>query len=267
MGEWLRMNNSNCIHITYDSAKHELSKYISTKNINIENISLIRLWRKIRHDLPTLPNNPQFAFHEWMGWDNWFSVPEIKAKDEVESNVEAQLFATAPDKNLLTNEKHAIYIAEKSIHDIRWNVQLKKLWVYYETSGILIIANKYDKKLQIWTGEMRSQRKHGALSDEKIKCLDAIHFDWSPQIASFEERHKELIKFKKKYGHVDISIRSRTYPRLGQWVREQRIYYKQKVLSANKINKLNEIGFTWEFTDNYYRYLTEKERSRKSSFK
>jgi hypothetical protein len=46
------MNNSNSINITYDSAKSEVLNYISTKNINIKNNSLIKLWRKIRVDLP-----------------------------------------------------------------------------------------------------------------------------------------------------------------------------------------------------------------------
>lgn len=143
---------------------------------------------------------------------------------------------------------------------------LKKLWVYYETYGILIVSNKYDKELQAWTASVRSRRKHGGLSNEQIKCLDAINFDWTPQIASFKERLEELKRFKAKYGHVDVSCRSKSYPRLGQWCREQRIYKNQKVLSTKKINELNKIGFKWVFVDNYYKYLTERERARKSSF-
>ncbi|MBE0421357.1 Helicase associated domain protein [Pseudoalteromonas nigrifaciens] len=138
---------------------------------------------------------------------------------------------------------------------------LNKLWRYYLKFGTLVVASRYDKQLQQWTGAMRQQQKNGTLSIERKKCLDEIGFNWEPQISNFKERYKQLIEFQKKYGHTDVTYRNGEFIRLGEWVREQRAYYKQKVLAPYKIKMLNDISFTWNFKRDEYRYKTELERS------
>ncbi|MBL0712016.1 MAG: helicase associated domain-containing protein [Colwellia sp.] len=80
-------------------------------------------------------------------------------------------------------------------------------------------------------------------------------------MSNFKERYNQLLEFEKKYGHTDVTYRNGQFIRLGEWVREQRAYYKQKVLAPYKIKMLNDISFTWNFKSDNYRYKTELERS------
>lgn len=159
------------------------------------------------------------------------------------------------------NKFKARYIAEKIAHDITFNRMLRALWVYYQAHGTIVVANTHDKKLQQWVGTQRSTRKKGSLTKEKISCLDRLGFDWNPQIASWEERFLELQMYKNKYGHADIPCRNQEYPRLAQWVREQRLYHKQGTLAAAQVKKLKTVSFAWEFEDNQYKHLNQEQRN------
>ena len=50
-----------------------------------------------------------------------------------------------------------------------------------------------------------------ALTDERIAILDSLGFDWSVRQReqatkkSFEQRTKDLQRYKEKYGHVNVS--------------------------------------------------------------
>ena len=69
---------------------------------------------------------------------------------------------------------------------------------------------------------------------------------------SFDDRFNDLMAFKAKYGHCDVSHRGE-YPSLGQWCSQLRgskkkMQNNQKPrikLSDAQIQRLNDVGFKW----------------------
>jgi hypothetical protein len=81
---------------------------------------------------------------------------------------------------------------------------------------------------------------------------------------TWEERFIELEKFKEFYGHCSVSTKQKNniHSSLGNWVSMQRRYYKfkNKLLTAEQITKLNGIGFKWSVKINWAnRNATNKE--------
>jgi hypothetical protein len=70
--------------------------------------------------------------------------------------------------------------------------------------------------------------------------------------SSFDERFIDLMSFKAKYGHYNVSIRGENSS-LGQWCSQLRVSYKkihnnQKPsikLSDEQIQRLSDAGFKW----------------------
>ena len=92
------------------------------------------------------------------------------------------------------------------------------------------------------------------LSDEQIQRLNDAGFKWSLQKAKsgFDERFNDLMAFKAKYGHCDVSQRGENAS-LGQWCSKLRSSYKKMEnkkkphtkISDEQIQRLNDAGFKW----------------------
>lgn len=113
---------------------------------------------------------------------------------------------------------------------------------------IIGVRTAYADKME-GKGRNRSKR---ILSDERIKLLNDIDFDWSPQNTRWKELYAELAAFSLEHGHAS----PRPNTDLGTWVYLQRTYYKNskmgkgtgscRGLNAERIKMLNDIGFEWE---------------------
>jgi hypothetical protein len=104
------------------------------------------------------------------------------------------------------------------------------------------------KKIQV------NQKPKTKLSDGQIQRLSDAGFKWSIRKANsgFDERFIDLMSFKAKYGHYNVSIRGENAS-LGQWCSQLRVSYKkihnnQKPsikLSDEQIQRLSDAGFKW----------------------
>ena len=63
--------------------------------------------------------------------------------------------------------------------------------------------------------------------------------DWDTQ-------YNELVLFKQKHGHCNVSCYDKSNEELGKWVKYMRKAIKLGWLSEEKISKLNGLGFVWE---------------------
>jgi len=68
----------------------------------------------------------------------------------------------------------------------------------------------------------------------------AIHAD------RWEMRFKQLVRFKNKYNHCNVSTRWSENRELGRWVGVQRKLYRLGKLSLKRLTRLKKIGFTFE---------------------
>ena len=68
----------------------------------------------------------------------------------------------------------------------------------------------------------------------------------SSGVPSWEQRFKELERFKKEYGHCNVSTKYQANPALARWVASLRHRKKDGTLARDKIRLLDALGFCWE---------------------
>ena len=120
-------------------------------------------------------------------------------------------------------------------------------------------ASKEYKSLGVWSNKLRyAYKRKGSnkLTEDTIHCLEEIGFKRTiaatTTLLSFDQRIKELKRFKEKHGNCDVSMSSKGYKYLGKWsVNTRRAYKgtrKWKKLTEDRTRNLDEIGFKWTTT-------------------
>jgi ribosomal protein L24E len=100
-----------------------------------------------------------------------------------------------------------------------------------------------------WVISQRAYFKAGKLSDERIALLDEVGFAWeinkiNPDIL-WKTRFDELVDYKQQFGNCNVSREYEANPQLFYWVKQQRSLFKQGKLANERIEKLDEVGFSW----------------------
>ncbi len=102
--------------------------------------------------------------------------------------------------------------------------------------------------LSTWVGDQREREHHGGMRPDRKARLDAIGFLWNPGRptldAMWERRYAELVGFKEQHGHTRVP---KGFDRqLWHWRHVQREFRKKGKLKAERIARLDAIGFEWE---------------------
>ncbi len=104
--------------------------------------------------------------------------------------------------------------------------------------------SRYDKgfnSLGRWCRTQREKYKNGKLSQERIDLLNSIGFDWDPLETEWQRSFEELKEFTKENGHSSPNFDTQ----IGRWCSTQRKNFKKRILSQERIDLLNSIGFDW----------------------
>lgn len=124
---------------------------------------------------------------------------------------------------------------------------------YYEKNGNLDIPQDYVAD-GIWLGKwlyrQRDMRK--SLKESQIRALESIGMDWlKPNERAWEEAFQRAKAYYEANHHLEVAkgYTSEDGFRLDLWVSRQRKSYREgrhKVLSAERIARLTEIGMKWQ---------------------
>lgn len=145
-----------------------------------------------------------------------------------------------------------------------WETRLDELKVFRERFGHCQVPMEWAENVSLagWVGEQRHLDRKGRLSAERRARLDELGFVWKSnsrlllppfktvrgKSSSLEDkwelRYAEMVVFQKEHGHTDVTKHQNSV--LGRWRHAQREFYKAGRLSAERIARLEEIGFTWE---------------------
>ena len=99
-------------------------------------------------------------------------------------------------------------------------------------------------RLGVWVKNLRSRK--GLLPLERQRRLDAIGFIWDRRDDKWEQGFAALLNFKRREGHCRVpQFHVEEKYRLGKWVSTQRKNRKMKIMSAERVARLNKIGFVW----------------------
>lgn len=99
-----------------------------------------------------------------------------------------------------------------------------------------------------WVLEQRRKRAAGNLDAGRAARLETVDPSGGPSRAASWARHADaLAAFRYDYGHALVPARFETPAglKLGQWVVAQRRRARARKLEADRIRKLNKLGFNW----------------------
>ena len=132
------------------------------------------------------------------------------------------------------------------------------LLIFVEREGHALVHNKYkegDFTLGSWVSSRRKEYRKGALSQDRIKQLEAIRgWSWDVNEDQFQEGIQILLTFVEREGHANVPLRhiEGEFP-LGIWGRSRRIAYRNGTLPQDRIKQLESVpGWIWD--PNEYQY-------------
>jgi hypothetical protein len=144
-----------------------------------------------------------------------------------------------------------------------WDRRYAELCAFKQQFGHCRVPQRWpaNRPLARWVLNVRSQ--HGRLGSNRQRLLDRIGFDWDPFAKVFEKQFRELLDFKRQYGHCNVPHLWKANPALGFWVR--RLRNDRDVLRAEWKKRLDQLGFVWaarlersqRIWDQYFKQLAE----------
>ena len=132
-------------------------------------------------------------------------------------------------------------------HD-SWDDMVARLRSFRKKYGHCNVPTDYAKDLQLgrWLAMQRHKTKIGALDPARVKSLDSMGVVWAPSDVAWENMYSALRAFKAKHGHCAVPTKWPKNVRLADWVQRQRIWRKKGKLRADRLAKLDALGFAWE---------------------
>lgn len=131
----------------------------------------------------------------------------------------------------------------------RWENNYKELVKFKKANGHCDVPQRYaeNQEFSNWVFNQRYRYKIKKLSNIRTKKLEKIGFNWGRDANVSDDRIKELLEYKKKFGHLNASQvdPNEEWRGLGKWLNNQRHAKKKGTLSAELEEKLNEIGVAW----------------------
>jgi len=143
----------------------------------------------------------------------------------------------------------------------RWRLDIEGKWTR-RYSDLLKFKNRFghcpvpvdypdNPELATWAVVQRRNRRQGKLSEERIRQLDDVGFDWGPGKNSairrtWEDSVQALRAFKTTHGHCNVHHDYQDAPALYGWIGIQRRKKAQGKLSEEQIRELDEIGLPWD---------------------
>ena len=133
----------------------------------------------------------------------------------------------------------------------QWQKNYELAEEYFKEFGNLLIPNRYETKNGIklgqWIGTQRRDYKNEKISKERIELLESIGMVWDSLEAQWQEFYNLAKQYNSEFGNLLIPARYEIKGvKLGVWLANQRIAYKNEKLSQERINLLESIGMVWD---------------------
>jgi len=133
-----------------------------------------------------------------------------------------------------------------------WEEMFAALLNYKQTHDDCSVPNEWEENPDLgqWGQRQRNVYKKDKLSPERIKRLEDIGFVWDRLDSTWEEMFVTLAAYKQGQGDCNVPAEWKENPKLGQWCNVQRRTYRKNKLSAERIQRLEKLGFVWERLEN-----------------
>jgi len=128
--------------------------------------------------------------------------------------------------------------------------RIEELKVFKEKHGHVRFTMEQNKSLLLFCRNMRAARRGTGkmtITEDRIKALDELGFEWEVKNNSFDECIEELKAFKAKHGHVRVTVKhEKSLHRFCKNMRSARRGTGKMIITEDRIKALDELGFEWE---------------------
>ena len=129
--------------------------------------------------------------------------------------------------------------------DSLWEDNYSALVAFKKREGHVNVLKKHvENKLNLGVWAVCQRLKKKTLSQDRVSRLGHLGFCWNPREQIWEENFRVLEKFLRREGHLRVpTFHEEDGLKLGLWVSRQR---RKKGLTADRIKRLNDLGFIWK---------------------
>ena len=145
-----------------------------------------------------------------------------------------------------------------NVKDEAWRRMFQKLSDFHSKHGTADVPRNWEEDAELgrWVNTQRNRLKRGTILEEEIGKLNSLGFEWNPLDAHWDKMYASLIDFSSEHGHCRVPRGSKEYGELSAWVSSLRS--RRKKLSAEKIARLAQAGFSWDPKSEYWRSQYEQ---------
>lgn len=140
------------------------------------------------------------------------------------------------------------------MEDLSWEIGFAALQNYYDAHGHCVVPSGYRTKdkhfpLGLWVANQRDY--DGVYPRDKFHRLEKLNFLWNVLEYQWERAFNELKAYKEEKGDCMVPKKYIVDGDmdLGAWVTKQRADLHFNFLSQEKLQRLNELGFSWAATE------------------
>ncbi len=158
-----------------------------------------------------------------------------------------QTLRSKPPTGELKERLDAVGFVWRARKDI-WDDKYRELLQFRDKHGHMKVPKVFEgsTSLSSWVKSMRQLREQNnkkILTDERIRLLDSIGFEWSPMTDNWDENFKKMKRYMKRDGGKLIWSSYRHDRSFVLWLNLNR--RNKEKMPKNRINKLNKAGFDW----------------------
>jgi len=154
-----------------------------------------------------------------------------------------------------------------------WEEMYERLVAYKKEHNSTRVPKKYEADPQLggWVCNQRTLYRRKKMTEERQRLFESIGFMSglsTKNKATWESMYQRLVAYKKEYKDTNVPTKYNEDIKFGSWVKSQRYAYQNKMMTEERKQLLNSIGFvvpdflskrnnaTWEET--YQRLVAYK---------
>jgi superfamily II DNA or RNA helicase len=132
-------------------------------------------------------------------------------------------------------------------HEAQWRDMFQRLKAHKREHGHCNVVRGYasDPQLALWVKKQREAKKRGRLPVERVDMLEQLGLAWEPITSQWGEMFQRLVQYKRLHGDCNVPAKWERDPKLGAWVGTQRLARKRDKLEAERVKRLDRLGFVW----------------------
>jgi hypothetical protein len=137
--------------------------------------------------------------------------------------------------------------------DAKWERMLSSLIKFKNRYGHCWVPSGRpgNPALSRWVSRQRKLKRYGRLKKDRQRRLQALGFGWKSAATAnlrWERCFQRLLEFYRRFGNSHVPAEWAENRAMASWVVKTRMLRRKGRLSADKVRRLNTIGFVWNAT-------------------